>query len=145
MTQTRSTRRVIGSIIFIIIVVISGVALAANGNLRNPFIVIPEISALVSGTASFPGAGGERPERGGEGRPAMGPSGGERTRPEGRPEGLGERGAVDDTAIQWSEFGGVLFNVWFIAAVTAVMMVVSYPLGFVVKRLRRPRPALATS
>ncbi|HEX2905365.1 MAG TPA: hypothetical protein VHO69_00785 [Phototrophicaceae bacterium] len=145
MTQTRSTRRVIGSIIFIIIVVISGVALAANGNLSNPFTVIPEISALVSGTVGFPGAGGERPEGGGEGRPAMGPSGGERTRPEGRPEGFGERDGGNDTTIQWSAFGGVLFNVWFIAAVTAVIMIVSYPLGFVVKRLRRPRPALTTS
>jgi hypothetical protein len=53
---------------------------------------------------------------------------------EGRPEG-GERG--DQASIQWSRIGGVLSNLWFIAALTAVVMIVGRPLGSMMKWLSR--------
>ena len=145
----RSNRRTwIIKIAFIALVVVSGVALAQTGDLRNPFTVFSRLTGNQVG-----GFGRERFER--EERPegfnpptgdaAQGSTGGIAA-PQGfrrgeRPEGFGREGRGIDDAItlNWNAFDGVLFDFWFIAAAAAVIMVIGPLVGKLIKKLRPPR------
>jgi len=59
-------------------------------------------------------------------------------RPAGGGRGAG-RGVDDAITLNWSAFAGVLFDVWFIAAAAAVIMVIGPLVGKLIKRLRPPR------
>ncbi len=39
--------------------------------------------------------------------------------------------------IQWDEFGSVVYNLWFILAVTAAIIVIARPAGWLVKQIKR--------
>lgn len=130
MIRQKQSRRLAGVIIFIIVVVISGFALAATGNMRNPFNVISEITGVANAN------GMERPS-GERGAPPSGSFGrAERGGVEGGMEG---RGGGESAAIQWSRLGGVLFNLWVFAAAAAIVMVIGRPIGLLIKQLRRGR------
>ena len=133
MARRHSSRGFIGKLLFILVVVACGYALAVSGNLRNPFNALTEITSLVvSGEQSASPDGefaamGARPERDmsvdGAGAP---------------PADDFEGGGPDNqTSIQWSEIGGVLFNLWFIAAASAFVMLVGRPLSLLLKPQRR--------
>ncbi len=136
---------------FIAIVVASGAALAQNGDLRNPFTVFAQITGNQLGR--FEREGFERGERsegfqppeaaqqgtGTDGAAIAAPEGFRRgERPEGGGRGAG-RGIDDAITLNWSAFAGVLFDVWFIAAAAAVIMLIGPLVGKLIKRLRPPR------
>lgn len=114
------------ALIFIIVVAISGFALAANGNLDNPFQVITQLTANTSGQ-------GER----------TGPPSGEMGEP---PAGMGERGEQSDS-FNWNAVTSLFSPLWFIMAASAVVMVIGRPIGLIIKKLQHlrpiPRPAAA--
>ena len=108
------------ALIFIIVVIISGVALVASGNLDNPFQVISQLTGSTGG-------GSER---------SMSAS--------APPMQMGERGSQSD-GFNWNALGGVLSHLWFLMAASAVVMVIGRPIGLAIKRLQRltTRPAAA--
>ncbi|MBK9747793.1 MAG: hypothetical protein IPO91_13560 [Chloroflexi bacterium] len=52
------------------------------------------------------------------------------------PEG-GEAGSTSLFDLRWDEIGSVAYNLWFILAVTIVVIVVGRPIGWVINRLKR--------
>jgi len=127
--MTRQKRGFIAMVIFILIVAASGYALAVSGNMRNPFTVVSEISNLVNS------ADGNAPTNG-EFRVAQARAndGSAPSAPQGNFEA---RGSGEQTTIQWSQFGSVVFNLWFLAATAAFVMVADRILGFASKPLYR--------
>jgi hypothetical protein len=62
-----------------------------------------------------------------------------------KPLDAGDQGVGhDENSIQWSQIGDVLFDLWFICAATAVVIVLQQIVGFMIRGLkRRTRPAMA--
>ena len=114
-------------VVFVLMVAVSGYALAASGNMENPFTVLTEISTTLNtnGDATLRNVefGGQETRRN-----ASPPSGFEQ-------QG-GERAGEQSTTIQWNMAGGVLFNLWFLAAVTALVMIVGQVWRFVSPQFR---------
>ncbi|MCL4251653.1 MAG: hypothetical protein KJ065_26110 [Anaerolineae bacterium] len=136
MTRRRKTNNLIGIFILLVVVIAGGAALAATGNLENPL----RIFSTVGG-----GEGGGF--RGGEGfEPPAQPDGTTFTASEPG-EGFAGRGGGEGGAdsIQWSQIGSVLYDVWVMLAVTALVVLIGTPLGRALKWLRqRGAPAPAT-
>jgi hypothetical protein len=123
--MSHQSRSLFGMLAFIIIVAVSGYALTASGNMRNPFEVISDIANITeSGTGSTLSGG----------RLGMG---------EAREGSALQQGGgpSEQTTIQWNQLGSVLFNLWFLAALSAFVMVVRRILSFVKKLPRRTLPA----
>ena len=118
------------ALVFILAVIAGGLALAAANQLENPFAVVTQIQQFASGEQPSFGAGGERPARPDEATDAEGAMVGERA---SRGEGGGDR--LNSTSLTWSEGDAVVGNLWFILAMTAVVMVVGTPIGRLMKRL----------
>jgi len=112
--NTPRSSKYFGIAVFILLVTLSGSVLAATGNFNNPFWIFMQTThqrdALITREA------GEEP-----------PVDSGSFQAEERGEG----------SISWSNIGGVLFNVWFLFAVTAVIIVIQYPLRLVMKFIRR--------
>lgn len=123
MARKRQLRKWIVSFVFIALIALSGYALSASGNLRNPLTAVLEFTSLVSGTSA---AGGEQ----GAGSPPTGATRG--TPPSGEMQSGGEQ-----SGIQWGQIGSVLYNLWVIAAVSAVMMLVGPVIGWNIKQFGR--------
>lgn len=115
---------------FVILVIIGGTLLASSGNLSNPFTVF---STLASGNLA---EGGEGHERGTPPEGSQAPS--DTSTPGAQFQG-GARGSSSEIALDWSAFAGVLFNLWFIAAAAAVIMVIGTPIGLGIKKLKSTR------
>jgi hypothetical protein len=61
-----------------------------------------------------------------------------------RPDGDFGGGRGGSQGLNWSDFGSVLYNLWFIAAVTAVVIPVQVLIRFVIRQTkRRPTAAVA--
>jgi hypothetical protein len=106
--------------IFIVLVVITGFIFVATGNFDNPLTEI-------SDTITFGNLIQEQPA------PTSGDLASDTT-----PitvEGTDVDTAVPDKGIDWSQFGSVLFNIWFLCAVTAVVIVLQQVLVFIKRRL----------
>jgi hypothetical protein len=179
MARQTKARPWLGTTIFVVIIVLSGLWLNLAGKMQNPFRVLPDIanfissggetsgsernegfrpSASASGAAATPGssavttptgssttttpsASRTAPSRGGQFQPGNG------QRPPqqgnfggGEQRGGGDRGGEGD--MQWNMYGDVLFDLWFIAAITAVVVVLSQLIKFLSRRFRpgaRPR------
>ncbi len=132
MTRRGKTNGIIGILILLIIVIGGGVALAATGNLENPLRIL---SVTGGGGEQFRGREGFAPQQ----------QDGAATSGAGRGERLEGRGGGDSDSIQWSQIGSVLYDVWVIVAVTAVVVIAGPPIGRTIKRLRRrSAPAAAT-
>jgi len=63
----------------------------------------------------------------------------------GPPNGQAFNGPDDQNSISWSDFGDVLYDLWFICAVTAVFIVVQWVFKFSLKQLKRRLPRAATA
>ncbi len=101
-------------VVFILIVIISGVGLNASRNIDNPFTVFNQLfSQQTSGgmrEQRLPDANMQRP-----------------------PQGGGERMEGGGTL----QIGGILFNIWYLFATSAVVIILQKPIGFMIERLRR--------
>lgn len=120
MAQRRKSTNWRGIIIFLVLVGLTGYALASSGNLDNPFRIFTQAQGRGEGT--FP----ERPE-------------GEASERGEMPEGaeFQGRGGEESASINWSSIGSVLFNLWYLAATTAVIIIIQRPLGFLITRIRQ--------
>ena len=59
-----------------------------------------------------------------------------------RPDGDFGGGRNGSQALNWSDFGSVLYNLWFMAAVTAIVIPLQFLIRFVMRQTKR-RPAAA--
>ncbi len=120
MNRKNNRRKALWITLFILLIGISGLGLAASGNFENP------LGALIGSG----GAGGER----------SGPPAG--TQP---PQGAGQRGeGGSDSSISWSAIGGVLYNVWFLFAAAAVVIIVQTIGGGMIRRVKQRVPKAAS-
>ena len=119
MSNKRRTQKWVGALIFVIVVAQIGIVIEASGHMRNPFRIFTEISTL---------------------RLDFSDSSGVTTYSQERPPRIEAPGVtfVDNTLgeIRWSKFRSVLFDWWFIAAITAFVIVIGRPIGFLFKKLR---------
>lgn len=110
----QQSSKTLGIVIFIALVILSGSILAATGNFDNPFRIFTQTSS--------------------EGRPQF-------SREAGAERRVGERSFQGEMrgqdSISWSNIGGVLFNVWFLFAVTAFIVVIQYPFHLITRLMRR--------
>lgn len=120
----------IAALVFFTMIVVGGVGLVASGNWENPFAVLTQSTS-----------GGDMSERG---APPESTTTTEST------TGASERAAMSEgssggIAISWSQLGNVLYNVWFLFAAAAVVMVISLPFSAIRKALRQRRRRTITS
>ena len=124
----KKRKGLIAALVFLVLVIAGGVLLSTSGNWENPFA-----SVL-----------GEQHREGGEGAPPT-RSEGSGESPAGRAEPPSDRpamgGSNETIQIAWSQFGHVLYNLWFLFAASAVMMVIGISIKSVRKYLRQPQPA----
>lgn len=124
MTHKNNRRKALWVTLFVLIVGLSGFALAANGSFENPF------AAFMGG-----GQGGERGER-----PQM--TGGDTSaRP---PQGEASERGGQQSSFSLSQIGSVLYNVWYLFAVTAVVVVIQWVGGGLINRLKQRVPQAAS-
>ena len=173
MARKRKTRPVRGIIIFIIIVAISGYALAATNHFDNPFTEISDSMAtgnLVDGQFGSSAASLDTAtDTTGTAKPSFDALLAEESSSTNtldtsaistddetvtlaadssvseKPLDAGDRGAGhDENSIQWSQIGGVLFDLWFLCAATVFVIIMQQIVGFMIRGLkRRTRPAMA--
>ncbi len=145
MNVKRLFRKRLALIVCAALVALSGYALASSGRLENPFTVVSEVTRLVSADTSST-FGGEVRGGAAEGTDRPAPRSGDFGGDEGSGGPGGGREGEGLTSIQWSQVGGVLANLWYIAAATVVMAIVGPMIGWLLKHLRPPRrPALSTA
>lgn len=128
MSKKRRPFRWAGVLIFVVLVAITGFALNRKGYWDNPF------DHLMNNSGEGHDSSGEREPPGGLNREAMprDSEAGNPFRPEGGKPG-GASAGLD--AIAWSQIGGVLFDLWFLFAATAVVILTARLAGYVVKTL----------
>lgn len=122
--RAQRSPRTISIIIFVALVAISGYALVVTGNFDNPFRIFTQVEQGRGGNPQFNHEAGEQP-------PAR----------EANNENFQPRNGEN---VAWSNIGGVLFNIWFLFAVTAFIIVIQYPLRLfarLIKRRTQPVPA----
>ncbi len=134
MTRRRTTNGLIGIFILLVVVIAGGAALTATGNLENPLRIFS--------TAGWGEGGGFRGDEGFE--PPAQPDATTFTAGQRGAgfEGRGGEGGAD--SIQWSQIGSVLYDVWVILVVTALVVLIGTPLGRAIRWLRQrgaPAPA----
>ena len=125
MNHKNNRRKALWITLFVILVGISGLGLAASGNMQNP------LGALMGG--------GEGDRRGG---PPAGETNQNRSQP---PAGSFQRGeGGDQSSINWSGIGGVLYNVWFLFAMSAVVIVIQTVGGGIIQTVKQRVPRAAS-
>jgi len=123
-----SRKNMIAFAIFVALIIGSGVALAHAGYMENPVAVYMNLFNSNDMTAAPEGALTEG-----------------RVPPDGMDASFtleniaGERPDPSAIQIQWSEFVSVFYNVWVMCLVTAIVMVVQLPLGYLMKHLKPSR------
>ncbi|MCA9886056.1 MAG: hypothetical protein KC708_23945 [Anaerolineae bacterium] len=129
MKHLLARKGLMAAIIFFALVAIGGAALATSNNWENPFNAL---NTLVGTTAGIEGAG------------PTGETDGERAAPpdrsemaEGEMPEMGEGGSAEGISLSWSQIGGVLYNIWYLFAAAAFVMVISIPVQFIRQQLRR--------
>ena len=148
MQRRHTFNRKLIALVFILAVIAGGVALKAANQLENPLAVVTQIQQFSSGEQPGFGEGAER--RGPPGNSALTDGDEdeqfERAERSFPAEGMGN--GLTSTSLTWSELDAVAFNLWFILATTAVVMVVGTPVGRLIKRLsgrQRQTPARAAA
>jgi len=132
MNRKRRSTRTFPIVVFIALVIVIGLGLAATGHLSNPF------GFLMQGRG--PQMGAEGAPAGNRSRPSAPAGGSFQPRERGGTEG---GGSTDAITINWSQAGDVAFNLWFLAATTAVIIVVSKFSGFLIRQVRQRRQPVA--
>ncbi|MBI1281412.1 MAG: hypothetical protein GC179_25015 [Anaerolineaceae bacterium] len=123
MNRKNNRRKAFWIMVFVVLVGLSGLGLASSGNFENP------LGALIGGS----GEGGQR----------GGPSAGAGNQPPA--QGAGQRGeGGDQSSISWSAIGGVLYNVWYLFAAAAVVIIVQTVGGGLSQMIKRRLPKAAS-
>ncbi len=122
MNRKNNRRKALWITIFVLLIGLTGLGLAASGNFENP------LGALIGGS----GEGRQR------GTPPAGVS--NQAPPQGAQRGEGG----DQSSISWSAIGGVLYNVWFLFAAAAVFMVMQMVGGGIIQKFRQRVPRTAS-
>ena len=123
MNRRNNRRKALWITLFVLLVSITGLGLAASGNFENP------LGALIGGGS---GEGRQR------GAPPAGVS--NQAPPQGAQRGEGG----DQSSISWSAIGSVLYNVWFLFAAAAVVIVVQTVGGGIIQKFRQGVPRTAS-
>jgi len=125
MNRKNNRRKALWITIFVLLISLTGLGLAASGNFENP------LGALIGGS----GEGRQR------GAPPAGVS--SQTTSTQPPQGIQRGEGGDQSSISWAAVGGVLYNVWFLFAAAAVVIVVQTLGGGIIQmvKLRVPRTA----
>ena len=127
MNRKFNRRKALWITLFILVVSLSGFALAASGNLENP------LGTLVGGSGGH------------EGRERGTPPSTSGDQTETQPTGTGRgEGGGDQSSFNFSQIGSVLNNVWFLFAITAVVIVVQTIGGGLIQRLKQRIPRAAS-
>jgi hypothetical protein len=53
------------------------------------------------------------------------------------PDAGGREASMELLDIRWDEFGSVVYDLWFIVAVTVILIVIARPAGWLVNRVKR--------
>lgn len=116
--------------VFLALLGVTGYALASSGHFENSFRVFSQFGGVSGGGRE--GRIGEGSGRAGRGTPP--------TNAQGRPaEGNFGRGEGGQNQFVWSQVGDVLFDIWFLFAVTAAVMLIQWPISLFFKARRRRR------
>ncbi len=158
MAHSRKRNSIIGIVAFILFVGITGYALAASGNMSNPFSFLtqgggrerggdfgggrdggqfapPSTVQSNSATTTTTDSGLTPPV--GFAAPSVPPTSDAASSGTSFQSDRGERGFPGEGGFASSQVGGVLFNLWFICAITAVVVVLQQSIDFIRRRMRR--------
>jgi hypothetical protein len=126
----RKRKSTIPIIVFIAIVAITGVGLVATGHFSNPFGFLTQGDR---GPDNFDNrsAGNNFDQN----RPAADNSTAPQFAQRGDGGGFDEGG--NTISINWSQAGNVVFDLWYIAATTAVVIIVQKVGGFLIQQIRQ--------
>lgn len=124
----RKRKSTLPILLFIALVALTGYGLATTGHLNNPFAFLSQTQGDRRPANFDSRSTGDAPAT-----PQFAQRG------EGGPD---EGGST--ISINWSQAGDVLFNLWYLAATTAVVIVVQKVGGFLIKQIR-PRRAVITA
>ncbi len=120
MNRKNNRRKALWITIFVLLIGISGLGLAASGNFENPL-------------GAFVGSGGAGGEHSGP------PTGSQ------PPQGTAQRSeGGDQSSISLSAIGGVLYNVWFLFAAAAVVIIVQTVGGGLIQAVKQRVPKAAS-
>ncbi len=125
MNRKNNRRKALWITIFVLLIGLTGLGLAASGNFENP------LGALIGS---------------GEGRQRGAPPAGVSNQNTGtQPQAEGQRGeGGDQSSMSWSAIGGVLYNVWFLFAAAAVFIIVQTLGGGIIQKFRQRIPRTAS-
>jgi hypothetical protein len=127
MRRRRKRTNLLGVLIFVAIVALTGVGLVATDNVSNPFDFIGELSLIQRVNERYNQLGQEAGDRNGHmPRPDL-------------PQG-------DENDIVWPAVMAVVYDTWVLCAVIACYMLIQQALGWVLYRLRStkaPEPAVS--
>src|ERR1041385_2101627 len=110
MTRKRQSTKIVPIILFIVIVALTGYGLVATGHFSNPFGFLMQTQ------------GGGRPANFNNRSKGNASSTAANLNPPGDRGGPSE--ASSSISIDWSQIGSVFFNLWYLCATTAVVIVV---------------------
>ena len=120
-------------IVFILLVGLTGLGLAATGHLSNPFGFLSQGQGRAEGKPPMGNnAGGST--RGTTSANASAPTNAQ------FPPNSGDRGEGGGQAnINWSQIGDVAFNLWYLFATTAVIIVIQKGGGYLIRQIKQIR------
>src|SRR5690348_774801 len=134
MKQKQRRTKIIGALIFVVLVAVAGFGLVATGNFHNPF-------DFLGGDRGGPGAPVSQVANNNTGRGSGAPAFQATNNNVGRgqrfaPDRAGFRGGPggdpdggNNNGIAWKQIGGVFFELWFLSAVVACYILVQQILG----------------
>jgi hypothetical protein len=129
-SRKRKSTNVLPIILFIALVVFAGIGLAATGHLSNPFGFL---------TQSQRHAGGPPMSANNQVAANSNASGNAQFSARGTDDGGGDSSSI---SIDWSQITTVLFNLWYLCATTAVVIVVQKVGGYLVHQVKQRRQPL---
>jgi hypothetical protein len=126
MIRKRKSTNLVGIAVFVVLVIVTGYILAATDNFDNPFDEI----AFLQGAGGMDGQFAA-PDADANFTLADGQSAGTSLSSDEfqLPPDSGDTGFREMDSISWSQLGSVFFDLWFLCAVTAVVIVVQQVLS----------------
>ena len=127
MRRQRRRTNLVGVVIFVAIVALTGLGLVATDNVANPFDFLSEFSLIQRVNERYSQLGQQAGDRNGH-----------MPRPD-QPQG-------DQNDIEWPAVMAVVFDIWVLCAVTACYILIQQALGWLLYRLRSTKaPKAAVS
>ena len=131
-SRKRKSTNILPIILFIALVVFAGFELAATGHLSNPFGFL---------TQSQGHAGGPPMDRNNSSVAVVNSNAPSNAQFLSR--GPDDGGDSSSISIDWSQITTVLFNLWYLCATTAVVIVVQKIAGYLIHQVKQRRQPLA--